>query len=83
VPYLNMSFALLEQAVRRSKVGGTKEVPFFNLGGGQTVSGKITSLGSDSLNLAIGDVQYHLRVDPAGRLLGASIPSQHVMVIRQ
>ncbi len=83
LPYLNMSFALLEQAVRRSKVGGTKQLPFFNLGGGQTVSGTITSLGGDSLNLAIGDVQFHLRVDPAGRVLGASIPSQHVVVIRQ
>jgi hypothetical protein len=83
VPYLNMSFAMLEQAVRRSKAGGTKEVPFFNLGGGQTISGTITSLGRDSLNLAIGDVQFHLRVDPAGRVLGGSIPSQHVVVIRQ
>jgi hypothetical protein len=83
VPYLNMSFAMLEQAVRRSRVGKSKQVPFFNLGGGQTVSGTITPLGSDSLNLAIGDVQFHLRVDPAGRVLGGSIPAQHVVVIRQ
>jgi hypothetical protein len=83
VPYLNLSFAMLEQAVRRSKAGGSKQVPFFNLGGGQTVSGTITSLGSDSLNLAIGDVQFHLRVDPTGRVLGGSIPSQKVVVIRQ
>jgi len=84
VPYLNMSFAMLEQAVRRSKVaGGSNEVPFFNLGGGQTVRGKITALGSDSLNLAIGEVQFHLRVDPAGRVLGGSIPSQNVVVVRQ
>jgi hypothetical protein len=83
VPYLNMSFALLEQALRRSKVGGTKEVPFFNLGGGQTLSGTITPLGGDSLNLAIDEVQFHLRVDRAGRVIGGSIPSQHVVVIRQ
>ena len=38
IPYLNMSFALLEQAVRRSRAGGGKQVPFFNLAGGQTVS---------------------------------------------
>jgi hypothetical protein len=83
VPYLNMSFAMLEQAVRRSRVGKSKQVPFFNLGGGQTLSGTITSLGSDSLNLAIGDVQFHLRVDPTGRVLGGSIPAQNVMVVRQ
>jgi hypothetical protein len=83
LPYLNMSFAMLEQAVRRSKAAGGSNVPFFNLGGGQTVSGTITALGSDSLNLAIGEVQFHLRVDPAGRVLGGSIPSQGVVVVRQ
>src|SRR5918994_7474269 len=37
VPYLNLSFALLEQAVRRARVAPVRtEVPFFNLGGGQT-----------------------------------------------
>lgn len=84
VPYLNMSFAMLEQAVRRSRSpGGAAEVPFFNLGGGQTVSGKISPLGSDSLNLAIGDVVFHLRVDPEGRVLGGRIPAQDVVVDRR
>ncbi len=84
VPYLNMSFAMLEQAVRRSRAaGGSDQVPFFNLGGGETVSGKITPLGTDSLNLAIGEVQFHLRVDPTGRVLGGRIPSQNVVVVRQ
>lgn len=84
VPYLNMSFAMLEQAVRRSRSpGGPAEVPFFNLGGGQTVSGKISPLGSDSLNLAIGDVVFHLRVDPEGRVLGGRIPAQDVVVDRR
>lgn len=83
VPYLNMSFAMLEQAVRRSRTNGADgEVPFFNLGGGQTVQGKISPLGADSLNLAIGDVEFHLRVDPEGRVLGGTIPSQDVRVDR-
>jgi hypothetical protein len=36
IPYLNMSFALLEQAIRRSRAQGATpgSVPFFNLGGG-------------------------------------------------
>jgi hypothetical protein len=84
VPYLNMSFAMLEQAVRRSRApGGQSEVPFFNLGGGQTVSGKISPLGADSLSLAIGDVDFHLRVDGVGRVLGGRIPAQDVVVERQ
>lgn len=84
LPYLNMSFAMLEQAVRRSRApGGNGNVPFFNLGGGQTVSGKISPLGADSLNLAIGEVEFHLRVDPEGRVLGGRIPDQDVEVVRQ
>ncbi len=85
IPYLNMSFALLEQAVRRSRADGAtlEQLPFFNLGGGQTVSGTLTRVGSDSLALAIGDVEFRLRVDPEGRVLGGSIPKQDVLVERK
>lgn len=84
VPYLNLSFALLEQVVRRSRAsspGGTR-VPLFNLGGGQTVDGKLSPLGADSLALAIGSVEFHLRVDSSGRVLGGRIPAQQVVVDR-
>ena len=85
IPYLNMSFALLEQAVRRSRAGGAglTQVPFFNLSGGQTVSGTLTPVGKDSLALAIGDVEFRLRVDPDGRVLGGAIPKQDVVVERR
>lgn len=84
IPYLNMSFALLEQAVRRSRAtgAGPGQVPFFNLAGGQTVSGTVTPVGTDSLALAIGDVEFRLKVDPDGRVLGGSIPRQDVHVDR-
>ena len=82
IPYLNMSFALLEQAVRRSRAGGGKQVPFFNLAAGQTVSGTLSPVGADSLALAIGDVEFRLKVDPAGRVLGGAIPKQDVQVDR-
>jgi hypothetical protein len=85
IPYLNMSFALLEQAVRRSRANGTtlERVPFFNLGGGQTLSGTITPVGTDSLAVAIGDVEFRLKVDSDGRVLGGSIPKQDVLVDRR
>lgn len=87
IPYLNLSFALLEQAVRRSRAAGSGStvpgrVAFFNLGGGQTLDAKVTPLGTDSLTVAIGSVEFHLKVDPAGRVLGGSIPSQEVVVER-
>jgi len=83
IPYLNLSFALLEQAVRRARApNSASEVPLFNLGGGQTVEGKVSALGADSVSMAIGPVEYHLRLDPAGRLLGARIPAQNVVAER-
>ena len=84
VPYLNLSFALLEQAIRRARAAApaATEVPFFNLGGGQTLEGKLSPLGADSLAVAIGSVEFHLRVDAAGRVLGGSIPKQQVVAER-
>jgi hypothetical protein len=85
IPYLNLSFALLEQAVRRARNSSppASTVPFFSLGGGETADGKLTPIGTDSLNLAIGNVEFHLRVDPAGRVLGGRIPGQGVEVERR
>jgi hypothetical protein len=84
IPYLNMSFALLEQAIRRSRANGAlARVPFFNLGGGQTVSGTLAPVGSDSVSLAIGDVEFRLKVDSQGRVLGGGIPEQDVVVDRR
>jgi hypothetical protein len=83
VPYLNLSFALLEQAVRRARATPTgSEVAFFNLGGGQTLKAKISPLGTDSLSLDIGKISYRLKVDRQGRVLGGTIPVQNVVVDR-
>jgi hypothetical protein len=83
IPYLNLSFALLEQAVRQARARSVaSEVPLFNLGGGQTMSGKVAALGTDSLTLGIGTVEYHLKMDSSGRLLGARIPAQNLVVDR-
>jgi hypothetical protein len=84
VPYLNLSFALMEQAVRRARAAdGGSRVPFFNLGGGQTLVARLSALGVDSLRLDIGDTRIHLRMDASGRLLGARIPVQNVVVERR
>ena len=84
LPYLNLSFALLEQAVRRARVAPEhKQIPFFNLGGGQTVNAKLSPLGRDSLLLEIGSVRYHLLVDAEGRVMGGRIPAQNVVVDRR
>jgi hypothetical protein len=84
IPYLNLSFVLLEQAVRRWRATpGSSQVAFFNFGGGQTLSARMSPLGNDSLKLDIGNVRFHLRVDRDGKVLGGRIPSQDVVVDRQ
>lgn len=84
IPYLNLSFGLLEQAVRRARVSpDTSQVAFFNLGGGQTVTAKLSRLRADSLQIDIGSVRYQLRVDQTGRVLGARIPAQDVVAERK
>jgi hypothetical protein len=84
VPYLNLSFALLEQAVRRARAtpGGSK-ISLFNLSGGQTIAARVSPLGADSLRLDIGDIRFHLRVDSTGRVLGGRIPVQGLIVERK
>ena len=84
VPYLNLSFALLEQAVRRARTAPDHaQVAFFNLGGGQTLSASIAPLGRDSLTMNIGNVRYDLRVDSVGRVLGGRIAAQDVVAHRR
>jgi hypothetical protein len=84
VPYLNLSFALLEQALRRARAGeDSSSVAFFNLGGGQTLIATLSPLAPDSLRLDIGSTQYHMKLDQQGRVLGARIPRQDVTVERR
>lgn len=91
LPYLNLSFGLLEQAVRRAAaVGGQSvKVPFFNLSGtakssgGATLVGTVSRIGADSVTLDLGNVEFRMRVDPAGRLLGGGIPAQGLSFQRQ
>jgi hypothetical protein len=84
VPYLNLSFALLEQAVRRARATPrNSQVAFFNLGGGQTLTARLLPLAADSVRLDIGNVEYRLRVDSGGRVLGARIPAQDVVAERR
>src|SRR4051812_32328790 len=83
IPYLNLSFALIEQAVRRARAANHgSSVPFFNLGGGQTLVAKLSSISSDSVRMDIGDTRYDLRLN-GERLLGARIPLQNVVVDRK
>ena len=84
IVYLNLSVALLEQATRRAESSHADSiaVPFFNLGGGQTVTGMVSRVGTDSASVRIGTVEFRLSVDSDGRILGGAVPSQGLRITR-
>jgi hypothetical protein len=84
IPYLNLSVAFLELATRRAAqtAGDSLAVPFFNLGGGQTVTGAVRHLGADSSVVQIGTVEYRFQVDSTGRILGGVVPGQGLVISR-
>lgn len=84
LPYINPSFAMVEQVLRRARAAGgaTDTVPLFMVSGGQTVPALIVWVGRDSATVQIGGATIRAAVDADGALLGAVIPVQHVTVIR-
>jgi len=81
VPYLNLSFGMLEVGLRQAQVAAQKDslglkVFFFNLGGGQTVRGTLVQNADGKAQLSIGDVKMDLELAPDGRLLSVAIPEQ-------
>lgn len=82
-PYINLSFALLEQAVRHARAlggGDTVGVPFFI--GGRTATATFRRLGGDSVSVTLGGVELRAVVDSTGRLLAAGVPAQGLVVRR-
>jgi hypothetical protein len=47
------------------------------------VSAKVQPVGKDSVAIDIGNVDFRLKVDEKGRVLGGTIPSQDVLVDRR
>jgi hypothetical protein len=54
----------------------------FNLGGGQTVHGDVRRFAADSVTLTIGTLEYRLRVDGTGRILGGIVAGQDLRLSR-
>jgi hypothetical protein len=82
VPYLNLSCRFLQLATQRAAGQDSVSVPFFNLNGGQTISGLVKRIDRDSVTLDLGRIQFRLRVDPSGTILGGSVPSQGLTIVR-
>ena len=85
LPYINPSFAMIEQVLLRARAmrGAADTVPLFMVSGGQTIPATVQWLGADSAIVTIGGAAIHAAVGRDGSLLGAAIPAQHVIVVRE
>jgi alpha-beta hydrolase superfamily lysophospholipase len=83
VPYTDLSGLALEMILRRAQfVGGdTVVVPLF-AGAGRSLSVRVARIGTDSASLTIGAVEFRVRTDASGRMLGGVIPSQGAYIDR-
>lgn len=84
VPFLNPSFALVEQIVRRARrIGGDSvAVPAFMVQGGTVVPFVVRRLPGDSVDVAVGGVPSRLAVNAAGDVTGGSVPAQGLRIVR-
>jgi alpha-beta hydrolase superfamily lysophospholipase len=83
IPFVNLSGLSLELILRRARaIGGDMvQVPVLLLGG-QGLTATVTRVGADSAIVSLGGIALRARTDSAGRLLGAAVPSQHVVFER-
>lgn len=84
VPYLNPSFLLTEQILRRARAVGGDSVtlPLFMLQGGTTIPAMIVWHASDSATMAIGGSSVQATLSEDGRLRSAAVPAQNLVVER-
>ncbi len=83
VPLINNSWATMELLTRRARrAGGVYTAPVWALSNATPLSVVITPVGGDSLTVAVAGQVTRLRVDPAGRILSGTIPSQNIEVMR-
>lgn len=84
LPFINPSFALIEQAVRRARVlgGDSVAVPLFAVSGGQTFDALVLRAGTDSVEVRIGAAVAHFRMDAAGMLASGTVPAQGLVLER-
>lgn len=83
VPFLNLSFAVVEHAIRLRRLeGGDGEVPFFLWANGQTLRAQVAFGGTDAATMTLGGVVLELTVDESGRVLGGSVPAQGLTIVR-
>ncbi|HEX6559999.1 MAG TPA: alpha/beta fold hydrolase [Longimicrobiales bacterium] len=83
-PFINPSFAMWEPVFERvrSMSADPVTVQLFTVSGGQTFPATIKRFGGDSAIVSISGVDMNVRVNERGDIVGATVPSQNLRVIR-
>jgi dienelactone hydrolase len=85
VPFVNPSALLMEQILVQARRGGARDsvsVPVLPVGAPAQVTSTVRWIGPDSATLTLGPALVRARVNAAGRLLGAAVPSQNLTIVR-
>ena len=83
LPFINPSFALVEQAIRRwLRLGaGAFPMAFFAVAGGQTLSARIDRVGSDSAVVTLAGSPVRFAIRPDGTIIGGTVPEQGLRIV--
>jgi hypothetical protein len=83
LPFINPSFALVEQAIRRRLRLGpdTLAMAFFAVAGGQTFPVKIDRIGNDSVVVTLAGSPARLAIRPDGTITGGAVPAQGLRIV--
>ena len=84
MPFFNLSGVSLELLLQRARaVGGDSVViPLLVGNGTRFLDAAVVRNGPDSVRLVIAGITMRIRTDAAGRLLGAAVPAQRVVIER-
>lgn len=82
IPWVNPSFALVDQIARRARVLNTwpARIPAFSLQGGTTFPVTVDRIGADSLRISFPDAEMHVAVNAAGHVTGGRVPAQNIVI---
>ncbi|MDQ2670044.1 MAG: hypothetical protein M3Y31_05380 [Gemmatimonadota bacterium] len=84
--YINPSPSMMEQIVRRARLmgGDSVDVPIFMpIGEGRTAMVAVTFPTQDSAVTSVGGVAVRMGIDSEGRMRGAVVPTQGLVIERQ
>lgn len=89
IPYVNPSPSLMEQIVRRAyalrrspSVAAQASTPVRVIAAAAMATATVTPIGPDSAALEIGAVTLRFRTDESGAILGGTVPSQGLTIVR-